>query len=117
MKLLLDENLSYRHAARLREKGHDAVAMAAENLAGMSDAIVREAAVASGRVLVTLDADFGNILRYPPHGTPGTIWLRLHPPTETKIERALDRCLVRLSTEDLAGKLVVVDEDKIRVRG
>ena len=66
---------------------------------------------------MTLDADFGNIVRYPPKGTPGIIWLRLHPPSDTKIEQALDRCLAKLGKEDLTGKLAVVDEDKIRVRG
>jgi predicted nuclease of predicted toxin-antitoxin system len=71
----------------------------------------------SDRILVTLDADFGNIVRYPPQRTPGIIWLRLHPPTEAKIKQALDRCLAKLGEQDLAGKLVVVDEDKIRVRG
>lgn len=66
---------------------------------------------------MTLDADFGNIVRYPPKGTPGIIWLRLHPPSETKIEQAIDRCVDKLGKEDLTGKLAVVDEDKIRVRG
>lgn len=117
MKFLLDENLSYRHAARLRAKGHDAIAAVEESLGGASDADVRSAAIKSGRVLVTLDADFGNIVRYPPEDMPGVIWLRLHPPSETKIEQAIDRCLDRLGEEDLAGKLAVVDEDKIRVRG
>jgi predicted nuclease of predicted toxin-antitoxin system len=117
VKFLLDENLSHRHAARLRAKGHDAIALVEESLGGVSDAAVRSAAIKAGRMLVTLDADFGNIVRYPPKGTPGTIWLRLHPPNETKIEHALDRCLAKLGKEDLAGKLVIVDEDKIRVRG
>ena len=102
---------------RLRANGHDAVAAVALSLGGASDPAVRSAAVQSGRVLVTLDADFGNIVRYPPKGTPGIIWLRLHPPGETKIEQAIDRCLAKLRKEDLTGKLVVVDEDKIRVRG
>jgi predicted nuclease of predicted toxin-antitoxin system len=88
-----------------------------ENLGGASDPVVRSAAITSGHVLVTLDADFGNIIRYLPQGTPGIIWLRLHPPTESKIERVLDRCLSKLGTEDLTGKLVVVDADKIRIRG
>jgi predicted nuclease of predicted toxin-antitoxin system len=117
VRFLLDENLSHRHAVRLRSKGYDAVAVVEENLGGANDAAVRSAAIKSGRVLVTLDADFGNIVRYPPKGTPGTIWLRLHPPSETKIEEALDRCLEKLGEGDLAEKLAVVDEDKIRVRG
>lgn len=69
------------------------------------------------RVLVTLDADFGNVLRYPVDNTPGVIWLRLHPPTHEAITEALNRVLDRLRDQDLSGKLVVVDEDKIRVRG
>ena len=105
MKFLLDENLSHRHAARLRGNGHDAFAGSEENLGGASDPVVRSAAIRSGRVLVTLDADFGNIVRYPPKGTPGIIWLRLHPPSETKIEQAIDRCLDKLGKEDLSGKL------------
>jgi predicted nuclease of predicted toxin-antitoxin system len=117
VKLLLDENLSPKHAVRLRDKGHDAVAVVEESLGGASDPMIRSAANAAGRVLVTLDADFGNIIRYPPQGTPGIIWLRLHPPAESKIEEALDRCLSKLGTEVLVGKLVIVDEDKIRVRG
>jgi len=117
VKFLLDENLSHRHAARLRVNGHDAVAVVEEGLAGASDSAVRSAADKSGRVLLTLDADFGNIVRYSPKGTPGIIWLRLHPPSEVKIEQAIDRCIDKLGDEDLAGKLAVVDEDKIRVRG
>ncbi len=117
MRFLLDENLSRRHAERLREDGYDAVAVIEEDLRGASDPIVRSAAVKSGRVLVTLDADFGNIVRYPPQNTPGIIWLRLHPPTEDKIEQALNRCIAKLANVDLMGKLAVVDEDKIRVRG
>ena len=116
MTFLLDENLSHRHAVGLRANGHDAVAAVELSLGGAGDAAVRSAVVKSGRVLVTLDADFGNIVRYPSQGTPGVIWLRLHPPSETKIEQALDRCLTKLGKEDLTGKLVVVDEDKIRVR-
>ena len=62
MKFLLDENLSHRHAARLRADGRDAIAVVEESLSGASDSAVRSAAIKSGRVLVTPDADFGNIV-------------------------------------------------------
>ncbi len=117
MKVLLDENLSPAHAARLRETGHDAIAVPDIGPSSASDAEVRSVAIAQGRILVTLDADFGNILRYPVAHTPGVIWLRLHPPAETKIQEALERCLTKLAYNVLAAKLVVVDEDKIRIRG
>lgn len=86
-------------------------------LSGASDSTIRASAVSTGRVLITMDADFGNILRYPVEQTPGVVWLRLHPPSEAGIASALDRVLGKLGREDLTGKLVIVDEDKIRVRG
>jgi predicted nuclease of predicted toxin-antitoxin system len=117
VKFLFDENLSPSHAARLRGAGYDALAVTDIGLSGASDPEVRATAIRDGRVLITLDADFGNILRYPVIGTPGVIWLRLHPPTEIKIQETLRRCLAKLGNVDLVGKLVVADEDKIRVRG
>jgi len=117
VKFLFEENLSPSHAARLRGAGYDAVAVIDIGLSGASDPEVRAAAIREGRVLITLDTDFGNILRYPVLGTPGVIWLRLHPPSEIKIRETLGRCLAKLSGVDLTGKLVVADEDKIRVRG
>ncbi len=117
MKLLFDENLSPAHAAHLRQNNIDAVSVVEEGLAGSNDSLVRAAAVRAGRILVTLDGDFANILRYPVEGTPGVIWLRLHPPTEDKIRAALDRCLMMLGSRSFTGKLVVVDKDKIRIRG
>ena len=86
-------------------------------LSGADDPTVRRAAIDSGRVLVTLDADFANVLRYPPSETPGVIRLRLHPPTDKAIARTLLSLTARLTNTDLKGKLVVVDERKIRIRG
>jgi predicted nuclease of predicted toxin-antitoxin system len=88
-----------------------------EGLGGASDERLRAAAIATGRVLVTLDADFGNLTRFSPAQTPGVIWLRLSPPTESTIAEALDRVINALSSMDITGKLAVVDEDKIRIRG
>lgn len=117
MRLLLDENLSFKHAEALRALGHDAVAILEIGLSGSSDTVVRMTAIQSNRVLVTLDGDFGNILRFPPGETPGVVRLRLGPATEAAISRALLRMVMLLGSRDLAGKLVIVDDDKIRVRG
>ena len=64
MKLFLDENLSPKHASELRTAGHDAVAVLEVGLSGAPDAQVLQFAVANGRVLVTLDADFANVVRF-----------------------------------------------------
>jgi predicted nuclease of predicted toxin-antitoxin system len=42
-------------------------------LAGKTDQEIRRYAIETGRILVTLDADFGNLIRFSPTGTPGVI--------------------------------------------
>ena len=73
VRLLLDENLSPNQAASLREQGHDADAVIEVGLSGEPDEKIREFAIAADRVLLTLDSDFANMLRFPTAGTPGVI--------------------------------------------
>jgi predicted nuclease of predicted toxin-antitoxin system len=116
VKLFLDENLSPQHASELRSSGYDAWAVVEVGLSGAPDEHIRRFAVENGRVLVTLDADFANVIRFPPEDTPGVVRLKIHPPTEEGIRQAIQRALLLLQNIDLAGRLAVVDENKIRVR-
>jgi len=116
VKLFLDENLSPQYAAELRTEGHDAVAVLEVGLSGATDERVLRFAVENGRVLITLDADFANVMRFPPELTLGVIRLKVHPPTEERIREAIRRALLYLQNIDIAGRLAVVDEDKIRIR-
>jgi predicted nuclease of predicted toxin-antitoxin system len=116
VKLLLDENLSPQQAATLRGLGHDAVAVTEAGLSGEPDENVRAFAIESDRILVTLDADFGNILRFPTAGTPGVIRLKIHPPTEEAIGEQIHKTLEVLKDTPLAGCLAVSHGDVIRIR-
>ena len=116
MKFLLDENLSPLHARTLRGLGHEAVSVAELSLSGEDDSVVRASAIEGGRILVTLDADFANVLRYPPSNTPGVIRLKVHPPTEGAIDTLLRATIARLAEVNLNGKLVVADAKRIRIR-
>jgi predicted nuclease of predicted toxin-antitoxin system len=89
VRFLLDENLSPRHAQTVRGLGQDAVSVVEIGLSGAEDKDVREAAIARERILVTLDAEFANLLRYPPSETPGVVRFRLHPATEEAIDAIL----------------------------
>lgn len=117
MKLLLDENLSPQHAAELRTQGHDALAVLDTGLSGASDDRVLRFAVENSRVLLTLDADFANVIRFPPEQTLGIVRLKVHPATEERIRQTIRRVLLLLRDVDITGRLVVVDEDKVRIRG
>jgi len=115
--LLFDENLSVGIVTWANSifNVHVIGALGA-GLAGKPDKEVRRFAIETGCVLVTLDADFGNLTRFSPANTPGVIWLRPRPPTEANIQTLLAKWLPRLSQLDLHGHLAVVDEDKLRVR-
>jgi len=116
VKLLLDENLSPQHAAILRGQGYDAVAVIEIGLSGEPDEKIRAFAIENGRVLITLDADFANILRFPPAGTPGVIRLKIHPPTEDAIREQIQRTLQILKNISLVGCLAVSHGEVIRIR-
>lgn len=116
MRLLLDENLSPLHASTLRDLGHDAVSVPECGLSGTDDSAVRDFAIEGGRILLTLDADFANVLRYPPSNTPGVIRLKVHPATEGAIDTLLRSTIIRLAEVNLEGKLVVADAKRIRIR-
>jgi predicted nuclease of predicted toxin-antitoxin system len=116
VKLLLDENLSPAHAVRLRQAGHDAVNVLESGLGGAPDSAVRDFAMEQCRTLITLDSDFSHILRFPPEGTAGVIWLRPWPPTESAIAALLDGVVLQLADASIAGKLVVAEPGRIRIR-
>lgn len=65
MKLLLDEQVSGKVAERLRDRGHDAIAVSADpSLRGLSDPDLFELAQRQERALVTYNrADFEAIVR------------------------------------------------------
>jgi predicted nuclease of predicted toxin-antitoxin system len=116
-RFLLDENLSHRHAEWLRSIVKDASAVVEIGLAGASDERVWDEAQSSNSVLVSLDAHFANLLRYPPEKSAGVIWLKLDPPTELSIRNALERMLNLPDSIRFRGLLFVVEETSIRIRG
>lgn len=117
MRLLLDENISPLHARELSGEGHDVLAVLDAGLSGAADENVLRFSIENNRILVTLDADFANVIRFPPESTPGVVRLRIHPPTEAAIREALRRVLLLVRNTDLRGRLAVVDQRKIRIRG
>ncbi len=66
MKVELDENLGNRTIERFKDTGHEVATVSAQGFGGSSDDELIEACRAEGRVLVTLDLDFSNVLRFPP---------------------------------------------------
>ena len=65
MRFKLDENLPREFADDLVRLGHEADTVHAEGLVGADDALVVQAALESGRILMTLDKGIASLLRNP----------------------------------------------------
>jgi len=69
VRLLFDENLSFLSAQwAATTLAVDVLDARAAGLAGKTDREVRRFAIETDRILVTLDADFGNLIRFSPSG-------------------------------------------------
>ncbi len=76
IKLLFDQNLSYRLVSRLQEIYPESLHVASLGLDSSGDMDVWQYAKANGYTLVTKDSDFNDICTlydFPPH----IIWLRV----------------------------------------
>ena len=111
----LDENVPDSVGAILRQAGHHVALARDEQLAGVPDGRLLAAASAEGRVLVSLDRDFTNILQHPPEGTAGIVVIRLQKQTLPFMRRAAMTLGNWLSRESARGRLLVLDESRLRI--
>jgi predicted nuclease of predicted toxin-antitoxin system len=77
MKFKLDENFGTRCLDLFAAAGHDTCTVWIQQLQGATDDQLFAACMSEHRILVTLDLDFCNLLRYPPAHSAGLAVLRL----------------------------------------
>lgn len=116
MRFLTDENLPRDVLVLLRQLGHDVADVRELRMSGSPDAEVARLARQEGRLLVTLDLDFANILQYPPSEYAGIIVLRVPHPTRQRVVRTLADFLAESAEQDMSGALVIVEPGMYRVR-
>ncbi len=114
MKLLADECCDAPLVAALRTAGHD-VRFMVEEERGLTDDEVLGTAFAEGRIVLTEDKDFGDLVVRLRRPAIGVILLRLDPSVpDTKQERLL--AVLSEHAARLVGHYVVVHESRIRIR-
>lgn len=117
MRFLVDANLSPRLAALLKTGGHDAVAVRDLGMADASDEDVLERAASEGRVLISHDTDFGNLLAVRGLTRPSFILLRSSDPITPDEQAALIIAnLDGVASELEAGAIVVFAQSRLRTR-
>jgi predicted nuclease of predicted toxin-antitoxin system len=114
MKFLADENFPRPALEALRKAGWDVFSIA-ESCPGISDNEVIGVGDDQGRVLLTFDKDFGELVfRRGLSAASGVVLFRITPESpEDAAEVAL--ALVD-SQQNLAGTFCVITHDRIRVR-
>ncbi len=103
-------------AGLLRGLGQEAVSAREAGLQIASGSAILEAALAEARIIATLDSDFHTMLATQGLSAPSTILIRLHAPTAQEACAIIHSICGRFEQELLAGCMVTVDADSVRVR-
>jgi predicted nuclease of predicted toxin-antitoxin system len=116
VKFKLDENIGRRGLELLKASGHDVMTVWDQGLRGVTDQKLFEICSAEGRALVTLDRDFGQILRFPPEKSAGIVILEVGPrATLQGIVGRLRDFLAVLESHSVVGALWIVEPGRVRI--
>ena len=116
MRFKLDENFGDRSAHLFPKAGHDAETVLKEGLGGASDELIFERCIRENRCLLSLDLDFADVVRFPPHKTAGIAVLRLPKGASLSLlEKFVSDLLSMLDAEPITGRLWIVEAGRIRV--
>jgi predicted nuclease of predicted toxin-antitoxin system len=115
MRFLVDECVGPSVVRWLRENNHDATS-AYEDCRGWEDESILEKAYSEGRIVVTMDKDFGDMVFRMKMPHCGIILLRSAYSGPAK-KISLMKKVLSLSESALSGRFVVVTETAIRIAG
>lgn len=116
MKFLADMGISPRSVAFLYRLGHDAVHLHDAGLDHLSDASILSKALDEGRVVLTHDLDFGDLVAASRARLPSVVTFRLRNMSADHVNRYLQLILADYQERLIAGAVLSVTEGQIRVR-
>ena len=112
MRFLADESCDFRVVRALRAAGHD-VAAVVEITPGGEDETVIDLAAREGRIFLTEDRDFGQLVYATAKPAPGVILVRFPSNARSSLPTMIVEMVARHG-EKLADRFVVVEPGRIR---
>ncbi|MBN1536945.1 MAG: DUF5615 family PIN-like protein [Anaerolineales bacterium] len=116
MKFLADMGISWRVVAGLRESGHDAVHLEEQGLGRLSDREILSKAQIEGRILLTHDLDFGELLSASGGNLPSVIVFRLSDMRAENVYEHITHLIALQASALENGAVCSVTDKKVRVR-
>ncbi len=112
LRLYLDQMIQVKVADTLRENGFDVVRCSEIGQERSDDYKILEKAKEQGRILITLDAHFGDWVVLPLSTHTGVIRLKVHPTSSENILFVLLPFLHKISEEKVKNMLIILSATK-----
>ncbi|WP_017319094.1 DUF5615 family PIN-like protein [Mastigocladopsis repens] len=116
MKFLADMGISLRTVAWLRDAGYDTVYLREEDLQRLPDDEILLKARTEGRIVLTVDLDFAQLLAVGGETLPSVILFRLGNENYETIHERLTKVLSQCRQDLETGAIVSVSNETFRVR-
>jgi len=100
----------------LRAADHDTLHLREEGLIRLPDPEIALKAAAEGRIVLTFDLDFGDILAAARSEAPSVVIFRLRNQTPAAVNPRLFRVIDDCAGELASGAIVIVEDEGYRVR-
>lgn len=116
MKFLLDQNLSPKTTAFLRNKGHEVIDAREAKLCNTPDSILMETASKEQSILVSFDLDFSDIREIRTFKPVAVIVFRTRSFSSATVNRLFDHFLGQFQEDRITGNIFIISEAHIRWR-
>lgn len=116
MKFLADMGISPKTVSFLRRLGHDATHLHEQRLDRMADPDIMEKARSEGRILLTHDLDFSELVAASGAILPSVIVFRLRNMRPDNVNRYLGGIIAENEATLAKGAIISVNEGGARVR-
>jgi predicted nuclease of predicted toxin-antitoxin system len=116
MRFLLNMNVCRAVADKLTQLGHECVHARDAGLATADDRSVVEFARQEGRVIVTHDLDYGDLLMLSEEPRPSAIIFRLRRSSPSIMCQRLGDAWEAISAAIVEGAIVIIEDAAIRIR-